>query len=211
MLRRKKPWITGADPTSDGARGPGATHRVLEAPEANVVAFAFLLNFPWEIWQMPLFRCLEMFAWSYGEAVAFITIASAGDAAIAVVAFWTVAAATRARGWILGPAPSHVMGFVGVGLAITVVGEWFATRVLNLWQYTEAMPTLPLLGTGLSPLLQWTLIPPLLVWLVRRQLSGAGGRGDLPGIARARRRCRCRACACDAPPRRPHGTQQMEV
>lgn len=45
------------------------------------------------------------------------------------------------------------------------------TRVLNLWQYTEAIPTLPLLGTGLSPLLQWSLLPPLVLWLVRRQLT----------------------------------------
>ncbi|WP_205527550.1 hypothetical protein [Halomonas sp. JS92-SW72] len=34
------------------------------------------------------------------------------------------------------------------------------------------MPTLPLLGTGLAPLLQWLLLPPLIVWLARRQLLG---------------------------------------
>lgn len=203
--------MTGVDSASDGARKLGTAHRVLDAPEANVAAFAFLLNFPWEIWQMALFRCLEMFAWSSGEAVAFITVASAGDAAIAVLAYWIVAAATRSRAWVLDPAPGQVTGFVGVGLAFTVVGEWLATGVLNLWQYTGAMPTLPLLGTGLSPLLQWTLLPPLVLWLVRRQLTGAGGRGDLPGIARTRRRCRCHACACDARPQRPHGAQHMEV
>ena len=38
------------------------------------------------------------------------------------------------------------------------------------WEYAEAMPRLPLLGTGLAPLLQWLLIPPLVIWLVRRQI-----------------------------------------
>jgi hypothetical protein len=34
----------------------------------------------------------------------------------------------------------------------------------------KQMPRLPLLGTGLAPLLQWLLIPPLVAWLVRRQI-----------------------------------------
>lgn len=48
--------MTGADFASEGPRKVGAAHCVLKAPEANIAAFAFLLNFPWEIWQMPLFR-----------------------------------------------------------------------------------------------------------------------------------------------------------
>jgi hypothetical protein len=33
------------------------------------------------------------------------------------------------------------------------------------------MPTLPILGTGLIPAFQWLLLPPVIVWLVRRQLT----------------------------------------
>ncbi|WP_162899861.1 hypothetical protein [Halomonas sp. JS92-SW72] len=47
-----------------------------------------------------------------------------------------------------------------------------ATVLQDRWQYGELMPTLPLLGTGLAPLLQWLLLPPLIVWLARRQLLG---------------------------------------
>lgn len=37
------------------------------------------------------------------------------------------------------------------------------------WAYSELMPTLPWLGTGLAPLLQWLLIPPLaLSWTCGR-------------------------------------------
>jgi hypothetical protein len=33
------------------------------------------------------------------------------------------------------------------------------------------MPTLPVLGTGLLPLLQWIFLPPLIAWFVHRQLT----------------------------------------
>jgi len=33
------------------------------------------------------------------------------------------------------------------------------------------MPVIPLLGVGLSPLLQWVVLPPIVVWFVRRQLT----------------------------------------
>jgi hypothetical protein len=33
------------------------------------------------------------------------------------------------------------------------------------------MPVVPLLEVGLSPLLQWIVLPPLIVWFVRRQLT----------------------------------------
>jgi len=39
------------------------------------------------------------------------------------------------------------------------------------WAYSEAMPHLPVLGTGLLPLLQWLVIPPLVLWFIRRQIA----------------------------------------
>jgi hypothetical protein len=138
-------------------------------PEVSVAAFAFLLNFPWEVWHIQLYRSLE--TQSYREAVTNVTVASVGDAVLAVIAFWAVAAATRSRVWILHPTPKQIAGFVGVGLGITIAWEWVATEVLGWWQYAETMPTLPFLGTGVSPVLQWILLPPLVVWLVRRQLT----------------------------------------
>ena len=186
-----------------------STSRLAEHPEANVAALAFLLNFPWEIWQMPLYRCLEMFAMSYGEAVAFLTAASIGDAVLSVVAFWCVAAAARSRAWIIDPTHGEACGFVGIGLAVTVFVEWIATRVLNVWQYTEAMPTLPLLDTGITPLLQWILLPPLVLWTVRRQLTGEAGRGGALGLARVR--CRCNPCACDGHPYASRSTEREEA
>jgi hypothetical protein len=143
--------------------------RVLEAPELNVAIFAFLLNYPWEFLQVPFYE--NMANARHWEAVLFCSRATIGDAAIAVISFWAVAGHSRSRAWILRPTPFEVAGFVAAGVGITIMLEWLATEILNRWRYAEAMPTLPLLGTGLLPLLQWLILPPLVVWFVRRQLT----------------------------------------
>lgn len=143
--------------------------RVLDQPELNVALFAFLLNYPWEFLQVPFFE--GMAAAPHWDAVRFCTRATLGDAVIALIAFWAVAAWTHSRGWILQPSTKQILGFVVVGLAITVAFEWLATEVLVRWAYAERMPTIPLLGTGILPLLQWIVLPPIIVWFVRRQLT----------------------------------------
>jgi hypothetical protein len=90
---------------------------------------------------------------------------------IALLAFWTVARVAGSRRWILKPSALQIIGFVAVGIAITIVLEWLSTEVLDRWTYGEAMPVVPILGTGLLPLLQWLIIPPLVVWFVRRHLT----------------------------------------
>lgn len=142
---------------------------ILEAPETNVAIFAFLLNLTWEFAQVPLFAGMP--SAEHWHAVLVCARATLGDVVIALVGFWTVAASTRARTWVLRPTTAHVTGFVAVGLLITVVMEWLATRVLGRWTYAEAMPVIPLLEVGLAPLLQWIVLPPIVVWFVRRQLT----------------------------------------
>jgi hypothetical protein len=146
--------------------GPG----FFALPEVNVAIFAFLLNYPWEFLQVPFFA--GMADAPHWDAVLFCSWAALGDVVIMLVAFWAVAVVVRSRKWVLRPDVAQVLGFVGVGLLFTVVFEWLATEVLNRWQYAEIMPTIPVLGTGLTPVLQWILLPPLTVWFVRRQIYG---------------------------------------
>src|SRR5215831_11131595 len=48
-----------------------------------------------------------------------------------------------------------------LGAAYTVFSEWFNVDIRRSWSYTAAMPVLPVLGTGLTPLLQWVVVPGL--------------------------------------------------
>ena len=152
-------------------RRSGAIERtqVVNLPEVNVVIFAFLLNFVWEFWQVPFFA--GMSSASHWSATRICSLASAGDAIIALTSFWLAAAVAQRRAWVLQPSAKQVAIFTTLGVVITVVGEWLGTEMLGWWSYAERMPTLPLLGTGLLPLLQWMILPPLVVWFVRRQLT----------------------------------------
>jgi hypothetical protein len=147
------------------AKTPG----ILTLPEFNVAMFAFLLNFVWEMWQVPFFSTTS--SDPHWVGVVACTRATFGDAAISLVAFWCVAAFARSRSWILGSSLSQTGIFVAVGLVTTIILEALATGPMERWTYTPLMPTLPILGTGLLPLLQWTLLPPLTIWFVRRQLT----------------------------------------
>lgn len=141
---------------------------VTNLPEINVALFAFLLNLPWELWQIPMFKGMPSL--SHWEGIILCTRAAVGDAVITLLAFWLVAAAVRTRGWMRRPSGPTIGAFAAVGLVVTIALEYWATRIGGRWEYAEAMPRLPLLGTGLAPLLQWLLIPPLVAWLVRRQI-----------------------------------------
>jgi hypothetical protein len=148
---------------------PVKLRSILDVLELNVAIFALLLNFPWEFLQAPLFK--DMASAPHWAAVKVCGLSTLGDALIALVAFWSVAATVRSRRWILRPTPRQVAGFVAVGLVITVLAERLGTGLLHRWAYAPAMPVIPVLGVGLSPILQWVALPLALVWFVRRQLS----------------------------------------
>lgn len=143
---------------------------LIDTPEVNVVLFSFLLNLAWEMWQVPFFQ--GMAEAPHWQGVMTCTRATAGDVAIALTAFWVAAAWARTRYWILSPGKTDLAVFIGTGLIATIVLESLATEVLGRWTYTEAMPRLPVLGTGLLPVLQWLLIPPLVIWVSGRQIRG---------------------------------------
>jgi hypothetical protein len=145
----------------------------LNWPETNLAFFAFLLHFPWELLQMPFYSPPPHF--STRDVILNCTLATAGDAALSVAAFWGAATVAGGRSWVLQPqSRSATASFIAIGLIVTLIVEILATGPWQLWQYSELMPAVPGFGVGLLPLLQWIILPLMLVAIVRRQLLGAG-------------------------------------
>ncbi len=144
---------------------------ILELPEFNVGLFSFLLNFVWETQQMPFFEIRPEF--TIFDVTKGCTQATLGDAGISLAAFWTVAVVAKSRQWLRRPTWRQVIGFILVGVLITIVFEAMATGQLDRWVYADKMVTLPLLGTGLLPILQWIVLPPMVVWFVKRQVPAS--------------------------------------
>lgn len=136
-------------------------------PEITISISGLLLNFIWEIWQAPLFQGMDEL--THFEVTLHCTLAALGDVSILLAAFWIIALTARSRRWIIHPRAIQAIGFIAIGIAITVVIEAIATHVLNRWQYAAVMPTLPILGTGITPILQWLIIPPIIVSMMRRR------------------------------------------
>jgi hypothetical protein len=130
-------------------------------------ALVLLGNLAWEIAHLPLYTL--WLSGSLNEKVFAIAHCTAGDlliAATCLLGALVVAGTTR---WPrVGFA--RVAGIaIAAGVGYTVFSEWLNTVVRGSWTYTDAMPLLPVLGVGLTPLLQWMVIPPLAFWLARRQ------------------------------------------
>ena len=142
---------------------------IVDLPETNFFVFAVLLNFPWEFLQVPLFEGMaEAKHWG---AIRICTRAALGDGVIVLIAYWSTAALWRDRWWFRAPKRVQICAFIAVGLAITFVLEQIATRSYHPawgWRYSEMMHVV--LGVGLTPILQWILLPPLILWLALRQL-----------------------------------------
>lgn len=147
--------------------------RPLDMPELNVALFGALLNFPWEMWQAPLYE--GMAEASHLSAVTRCSWATLGDAVILVLAFAAVSMRAHSRNWVLQPTRMQAAMFVAAGLAVTLVLELIATRLdlpIWTWRYAAAMPVLPLLGVGVAPLAQWLVVPLATLWCVGRHLRG---------------------------------------
>lgn len=67
--------------------------------------------------------------------------ASAGDAAMIVLAFWIVAILRNGRGWIFHPSVGSLALFLSPGILMTVALEAMATAPLHRWTHAEAMPS----------------------------------------------------------------------
>ena len=117
---------------------------------------------------MPFFQVSSEF--SCTDKVINCTVATVGDVRISLTAFWTVAIMSKSRQWFRQLNWWQLSSFILVGVAITIIFEALATGVLDRWEYADVMPTLSFLGTGLLPLLQWILIPPIIIWFVQKQL-----------------------------------------
>lgn len=149
----------------------GRWHRALSRlPEIWIGFFGFLLHYVWEFLQVPFFEGMPEV--SHWEGIRTCSQATLGDAWILLLAYWTAAVIERSRYWLEKPSTRAWLIFIGTGLVITVLLEWLATEVWDRWTYAPEMPVVPFIGTGLLPLAQWLLIPPLALWLARTLRRG---------------------------------------
>lgn len=129
-------------------------------------AFAIPAHLTWEFAQLPLY------AMWYTESPASIVFAAihctGGDALILAAALLGALLLFGDRHWPHERYTTVAAAAVIAGVAYTIFSEWHNTEVRKSWAYSSFMPTLPAIGTGLSPFLQWLVIPVAAFWWAQR-------------------------------------------
>ena len=141
----------------------------------TTVLASFVLNEIWEMAQMSAYA--ETAGQSWTSTLGLCTRAAVGDVGIIVGIYAAGALAAGDLGWGLrGRWNIYAMAAV-LGLAVAALVE-HAALAAGRWSYTARMPVVSVLGAGLWPLLQMTLLPPLTFlfarwWAGRSATKGA--------------------------------------
>jgi hypothetical protein len=128
------------------------------------------LNLAWEVAQLPLYTL-----WTE-ESLAYKTFAvlhcTLGDALIGAASLALALILGRERALPTWRWRRIIALMLVLGPGYALFSEWLNTTLFR-WTYSELMPTLDLPGVriGLSPLLQWLVLPPLALHLATRRES----------------------------------------
>ncbi len=126
---------------------------------------SFLLNMIWEFVQMPLYTL-----WQEGSRVKIIAFGlhcTAGDAAIASFALLSALLIAGCSEWPRRGYHKIAYLTIGFGFAYTAYSEWLNVYVRKSWAYSPLMPLLPPFDLGLAPLLQWLIVPSIILFYCR--------------------------------------------
>ena len=140
------------------SRRPGILGRYLIA--------VICCSLAWEALHMPLYTL-----WNTATALqlAVNVVACTGvNMVIALVSLLVAMAVARGSSPLRRYAAVAVLASV-FAVGYTVVSEWLNVQVWHVWAYSDLMPMLPGTELGLSPIIQWIVIPLAGCWWAHRR------------------------------------------
>ncbi len=123
----------------------------------TVISLSFFLNAIWEILQIHLYKG-GVYTLLH---ILFCLLASAADAIMVMLIFFGFAIITKNGMWPQILKPIHIIFLILIGGVGAVLAE---TRHLSIgtWSYSDKMPIIPIVNVGLSPVLQFMILPLLI-------------------------------------------------
>ncbi len=116
-----------------------------------------IANLIWETLHLPLYTIWTTA--STGQLAFAVLHCTAGDVLIALTALAVAIISVGTKAW---PSERHrpvLLVVLIIGIAYTIFSEWLNIVIRASWAYSPLMPVVPFINTGLSPLLQWIVIP----------------------------------------------------
>ncbi len=133
------------------------------------LVLAFALNFIWELSHCPLYK-----ACGYEPShVAFLALSSLAYAIMAALLYLGFALVYKDGLWARQLTPIRAFWLMMVGGTGAVLSEKAHLAAGN-WVYTDSMPLIPGIGVGLTPVLQFAVLP-LLIYSLSFYLTALKG------------------------------------
>ncbi len=144
-------------------------------------ALAFALNLAWEIAHVRLYT---LWASTDGLSVSWALLhCTLGDVVIALAMFALAVVMLGDKDWPISRPWAGGAIVVAGAVAYTALSEWYNVYRVGSWGYTASMPLI--IGIGLSPLLQWLVLPPVMVVVYRALGPGLLGRHETKSTIQA--------------------------
>jgi hypothetical protein len=124
---------------------------------------AALLHGVWELLEFPLLAAAADF--DRVRAVAALLHSILGDAFLSTAFYFVTALILRDADWPRRHAKRGAALLVVFGTGAACAMEWYRVYYLGIDAYAEVMPAIA--GIGVLPVLQWFVIPPVAVALMR--------------------------------------------
>jgi len=120
----------------------------------------FIMNLAWELLHGPLYKDYTFET----KMISFCALASVADAVMVLLLYFIFALIYKDPFWIADLSFKSGFFLMIVGGIGAVLAEIRHTSEGN-WAYDESMPIIPFVGAGLSPVLQFILLPLLIYYL----------------------------------------------
>ena len=126
----------------------------------TVGVVAFVLNFIWELIQGPLYKSYEYDL----SHISFCGLASVADMLMVFLLLFGFGLINKEMYWMQYWSLKRMFLLVLVGFCGAILAEvWHTAR--GDWAYADTMPLLPIVNVGISPVIQFTVLPWLIFWI----------------------------------------------
>ncbi|WP_276348872.1 hypothetical protein [Daejeonella sp. JGW-45] len=125
-----------------------------------IFILAFILNLAWELLQGPLYSGFTYNA----EHMSFCALASIADAIMVVLLYFALTLIYKNVFWIRELTVKRILLIMLIGGIGAVLAEARHVQA-GSWIYNDSMPIIPYTNVGLSPILQFIILPGLIYFL----------------------------------------------
>lgn len=126
----------------------------------TITVLSFLLNFAWELIQVPLY-IPSLYSL---EHIAFCALASFADTIMVLLLYFGFALIFKNLLWIEHLKWKRKVVVILTGGTGAVLAE-MRHLSLGTWAYSNSMPIIPIINVGISPVLQFIILPVLIYLL----------------------------------------------